>query len=469
MSDDSWKPPETDASKIPDIVNGLREYYNSGATRTNQWRKNQLNGLIKCLEENEAKWVEAMNRDMGSHKFEGTLLISNVISDIKHTLKHFEKWLSPKSLSNPWALYPGSTTVTPEPYGVVLDFIPYNYPMYLGFSTIVPILACGNVCLFKPSSKTPACASLYASLFPKYLDPKGVVVICGPTKMCDDILKQKFDFIFYTGSPAVAKNIMRAAAEHLTPTLLELGGKSPVYVDESLSMLKCCKRLVSGKFFNGGQTCVCPDYVLVNEKVWDSFKDTLLEAIKTLYGDVTQYNDNVTHIICKQHYDRICKAIDTSGGEILLNGFRDPERLYIGPTVVRNPKLDSQLMTEEIFGPVIPLIKVKDENEAIQFINQRERPLALYVLSDRTNIANKFVNETSSGAIMLNDTTFHVSSPFSPFGGIGNSGMGQYHGKYGIRALSHAKPFITHSTLIDLESRYPPYTDSNLNFIKRFA
>ncbi|OHT06999.1 fatty aldehyde dehydrogenase variant form [Tritrichomonas foetus] len=459
----------TPVERIPTIVNELRDYFNSGATKSLKWRQSQLKGLIKLLNENSQAWVDAMNSDMGSHHFEAALLIANVVSDIEHTLKNLEKWLQPKKFSNPWALYPGSTTVAPEPYGVVLDFIPYNYPMYLGFSTIAPILACGNVCLFKPSSKTPACAKLYQDLFPKYLDPKGTVVVCGPTAICDDILKQRFDFIFYTGSPAVAKTIMRAASEHLTPTLLELGGKSPVYVDNSLSMMKCCKRLVWGKFFNGGQTCVCPDYVLVNEKVWDSFKETLVQAIKELYGDVSEYNDNITHIICKQHFDRIVRAIETSNGNKLVEGFRDASRLYIGPTVIESPALDSQLMTEEIFGPVLPLIKVKDAKEAIQFINQREKPLALYVLSDNNKTLDLFVRNTSSGAIMMNDTTFHVSSPFCPFGGVGNSGMGQYHGKYGIRALSHNKPVITHGTMIDLDIRYPPYTDSHLSLLKKFA
>lgn len=462
-------PTPTPVESIPALVNDLREYFNTGVTKSLKWRISQLEGLIKLLDENAQAWVDAMNSDMGSHHFEGQLLIANVRSDIEHTLKNLDSWLRPKKLSNPWALYPGSTSLVPEPYGVVLDFIPYNYPMYLGFSTIAPILASGNVCMFKPSSKTPACAKLYAELFPRYLDPKGTIVVCGPTKICDDILKERFDFIFYTGSPAVAKFIMRAAAEHLTPTLLELGGKSPVFVDQSLSITKCCKRLVWGKYFNAGQTCVCPDYVLVHEKIWDQFKTELVKAIGDLYGDVSQYNDNVTHIICKQHFDRIIKAIDTSGGTVLVNGFRDPERLYIGPTVVESPQLDSQLMTEEIFGPVIPLIKVSGPEEAIQFINAREKPLALYILSDISKTIDLFTRDTSSGAIMVNDTTFHVSSPFCPFGGVGNSGMGQYHGKYGIRALSHFKPVVTHSTLIDLDMRYPPYTDSHLSLLKKFA
>ena len=462
-------PPATPVEEIPKIVDDLRAYFNTGVTKPLSWRITQLKGLIKLLDENGQAWVDAMNEDMGSHHFEGAILVANIRSEIEHTIKNLDTWLRPKKLPNPWALYPGSTSVVPEPYGVVLDFIPYNYPMYLGFSTILPILACGNVCLFKPSSKTPACAKLYHELFPKYLDPKGVIVICGPTRICDDILRQRFDFIFYTGSPNVGKVVQKAASQYLTPTLLELGGKSPVYVDESLSLTKCVRRLVWGKYFNGGQTCVCPDYCLVNEKIWDKFKEELLKVLQEFYGDITQYNDNITHIICKQHYDRIVQAIETSGGQVIANGFRDPERLYIGPTVVESPQMDSTLMTEEIFGPVLPIVKISGAEEAIEFINKREKPLALYVLSDNSNIIDLFTRATSSGALMVNDTTFHVSSPYSPFGGVGNSGMGQYHGKYGIRSLSHSKPVVTHSTLIDLDIRYPPYTDSHLSILKKFA
>lgn len=462
-------PTPTSAEEIPGIVAGLRAHYNKGVTRQHEWRIKQLKGLVKFLEEKEKEWVEAMNLDMGSHLYEASLLIENAKSDISHTISHLSKWLAEKKISNPWALYPGGTRLRPEPYGVVCDFIPYNYPMYLGFTTLVPILAAGNTCLFKPSSNTPACAALYQQFFPEYLDPEGVKVVCGPSSICDVILDQRFDFIFYTGSPNIAKNVLAKAAPHLTPCILELGGKSPVYVDKNLSIETCARRLVFGRMYNGGQTCVAPDYCLVHESVFEAFKNEVVKVFQEFYGDVTQENDNISHIINKRHYDRIIKSIDTSGGNIVLQGARNPDHLYIGPTLVENPSLDSQLMTEEVFGPVIILNKVNNVDEAIDFINSREKPLALYVLSSDSSIVDKISDRTSSGAIMMNDTTFHVASSSCPFGGIGNSGMGQYHGKYGVRALSHMKPVLTHTTLVDITTRYPPYSESKLNFIKKFA
>jgi len=455
--------------EIPQIVDDLRSYFKTGTTKPLSWRMKQLNGLVKALEEHEDEWIAAMGKDMGSHKYEAGLLVKNVTSEIKHTINELESWLYPKNASNPLALYPGTTELVFEPYGVVCDFIPFNYPVFLGFSTLLPILASGNCCLFKPSSNTPACALLYHQIFPKYLDQLAVRVVCGPTSICDEILKCRFDFIFYTGSPAIGKLVMKAAAEHLTPVLLELGGKSPVYIDKNVSLKKCCRRLAFGKFFNGGQTCVCPDYVMVHQDILPQFRQEMVNVIHEFFGDHTRYNDNITHIISPRHFDRLQKLIETSGGINVIEGYRSRDRLYIGPTLVESPNLDSQMMTEEIFGPIIPFMKVSGPDEAISFINEREKPLALYVLSNDESLFQRFVNETSSGAIMMNDTTFHVSSPNAPFGGVGNSGMGQYHGKAGIYSLSHLKPVLRHGTLIDVSLRYPPYNDTKYNIIKRIA
>jgi aldehyde dehydrogenase (NAD+) len=227
--------------------------------------------------------------------------------------------------------------------------------------------------------------------------------------------------------------------------------------------------LAFGKFFNGGQTCVAPDYVLVHENVFEVFKAQMVKVLREFYGDITQYNDNVTHIINRRHFDRLLAAIQNSGGSVIAEGFRDPERLYIGPTLIDSPALDSAVMTDEIFGPVLPFVKVSGPEQAIDFINAREKPLALYVLTENSRIFDLFAKRTSSGAVMMNDCTFHVSSPMCPFGGVGNSGMGQYHGKAGIRALSHMKPVVSHGTLIDLSMRYPPYTAEHLSLVEKFA
>lgn len=465
---DPLSPTYTNPGQIPSIINALHEYFDTGISYSIQWRKNQLNGLMNILLKNEQHWVDAMNEDMGTHFFEARLMIKNIISEIKDTIDHFEKWLKPEKRSNPWSLTPGKTIVTPEPHGVVCDFIPYNYPMYLGFSTLIPILAAGNVCLFKPSSNTPACSALYQRLFPRFLDPKGIVVVCGPSSICDIILQQRFDFIFYTGSPRIGRSVMAAASKYLTPVILELGGKSPVYFDFDSNLQKCTKRLVWGKVFNGGQTCVAPDYCLVHTKIWDQLIQCIKSTVLQFYGEQKSANDNVTRIINKRHYERICNAIDSCHGEIIVNGFRNPEENYIGPTFIINPDLNSELMTDEIFGPVLPLIRVESAEDAVKFIRQREKPLACYVMTSNTKVKQLFTERTSSGALMFNDTVFHVSSSNSPFGGVGNSGMGQYHGDFGVRALSHLKPVINHDTTIDMEKRYPPYSEDHLNSLLKF-
>ena len=454
---------------IPQIVDNLRTYFNTNITKSLKWRITQLKGLINFLNEHFDEWIIALNKDLGSHYFESGLQIKNVISEIQHTIDNLDKWIYPKSLSNPWALYPGDTKLIYEPYGVVCDFIPFNYPMYLGFSTLLPIFASGNVCLFKPSSNTPSCSLLYQKYFPLYLDKNAIQVVCGPSSICDHILNCKFDFIFYTGSPSIGKNVMKAASNFLTPVLLELGGKSPVYVDKNISIDIVCKRLIWGKFFNAGQTCVCPDYILIHENIFEEFKIKIIKTINEFYGDISKYNDNLSHIISLRHYNRLINLIENCGGNFLLNGLKDKEKLYFGPTVIENPNLNSILMNEEIFGPILPLIPVTNHIEAINFINSKEKPLALYILSNSNEILNQFIKETSSGAIMFNDVVFHVTSPYAPFGGVGNSGLGKYHGKFGIKSLSHIKPIIKHSTIFDVSIKYPPYTENHYSILKHLA
>lgn len=465
----SRQPVSTTVEEIPDLVAGLRKYFRTGVTRNVSWRKDQIRGIMKMLQENWQQWVDAVGADLGSHSYENNLLQTNIISDCKHTLSELDSWMTPRKMGNPWVLCPGSTKLVPEPYGVVLDFIPYNYPMFLGLSTLIPIFAAGNVCMFKPSSNTPATAKLFQDLIPRYLDSSAIKVVCGPSSICDKILENRFDFIFYTGSPSIAKNVMAAASRYLTPVLLELGGKSPVYIDKNVSMLKSCRRLAWGKVWNAGQTCVAPDYAIVHEEVAEQFKETMLKVFNEFYGDIEKYNDNVAHIINKRHYDRLINAIETSGGNVVAKGAQDPEQLYIGPTLIEDPQLDSKLMTDEIFGPILPFIKVKSHEEAVEFINDKEKPLACYVFTESSKVFDYFTKNTSSGALMQNDVVFHVSSPECPFGGVGNSGMGQYHGKFGFDSLSHIKPVTTHGTMFDIGAKYPPYTEDHLKLMKHFA
>ena len=469
MSQELYTPANTPVESIPDIVKGLRAHFKTHISKSIEWRKQQLLGLAKILEDHESEWVEAQIRDLGAPKYETTMLLQNCINESRHAASKLEEWIYPEQVSNSWLTFPGTTKLCPEPYGVVCDFIPFNYPMFLGFSTLIPILAAGNVCLFKPSSNTPACAALYQKYFQEYLDNDGIKVVVGPSSVCDTILDQRFDFIFYTGSPKIARNVLTHAAKYITPCLLELGGKSPAYIDENLSMKTSVRRLVFGKFFNGGQTCVCPDYVLCHKKVADEFCNELLKVITEFYGEPSEISKDMCHIVNDRHFDRLERVITTSGGKIIREGIRDKATRYIGPTVVRNPSLDSEMMTEEIFGPIIPVIDVDGIDEAIDFINEREKPLALYAFTSNSKLIERFTRETSSGVVLQNDCTYHVSSGECPFGGVGNSGMGQYHGKKGVFALSHVKPVMTHGTAIDVTMRYPPYTNTALTLLRHFV
>lgn len=468
IGNNSLEPIPTPMEFIPDIVIGLRNHFQTGITRTLKWRQEQLIGLIKILQKHEQLWVDAMFEDMGSHAYEAKMLIYSLVSEIKHTLDELEKWMKPEKKKNSWSLAPGKTYVIPEPYGVVCDFIPYNYPVFLGFSTLIPIFAAGNVCLFKPSSQTPACAALYQRTFPRFLDNDGIKVVCGPNSICPAILSCRYDFIFYTGSPTIGKTVMEAASKHLTPVILELGGKCPVYIDKKIALERSVKRLLFGKFFNGGQTCVAPDYCLVHHEIYDQFINEVQKQMQIMYGDPTKYNDNITHIINTHHFDRICDLVDNCEGEILINGLRMKEKLYIGPTIITNPPLESELMANEVFGPVLTILTVQDHNEAISFINSREKPLALSAFTSDNNISDDFIQKTSSGAILINEVVFHTSSPDCPFGGVGNSGMGQYHGEVGFKALSHMKPVINRKTNFEVDKKFPPYSLENLESIKKW-
>lgn len=463
------QPIPVEISEIPQIVDSLRDYFNTDVTKTYKWRIQQLNGLLKCLKENKELWIKAMNDDMGSHVFEATLLVSCSMSEIKLNIKNLASWMKDEPCPTPLALQLGSTKIMYEPFGVVCNFTPYNYPVFLGFSTLLPILAAGNCCLFKPSSNTPACGYLYQTLLPKYLDDKAVRVVCGPTSICDEILKCRFDFIFYTGSPRVGKLVMAAASKHLTPVLLELGGKSPVYIHSDCSLATTCKRLVLGKVFNGGQTCVAPDYALVHKDIFDKFKEQIIVTVNNMYGDVSKYNDNITHIISERSYKRLVNLIETSGGDVFIKGLQDPEKLYIGPTFISSPNIDSEIMSDEIFGPILPILKVENEDEAIRFIRAREKPLALYVFTESSAIERMFRERTTSGACMTNEVVLHVVSPEAPFGGVGCSGMGKYHGEAGFRSLSNCKPCISRSSMFDLGARFPPYSERWLPFLTSFA
>ena len=454
--------------QIIETVQRLRRAYESGITRPLEWREAQLRALLRMIRENEDAILEALREDLGKCHFEGFIGETGfVASDIKYTLKHLRKWLAPKKVKAPLPVLPAKARVHSEPLGVVLIIAPWNYPFQLAITPLAGAIAAGNAAVVKPSEVAPATSSIIARLVPKYLDRDAVSVIEGGVAETTTLLSQKFDHIFYTGNGSVGRIVMKAAAEHLTPVTLELGGKSPCIVDEDVDLEVAARRIVWGKFFNAGQTCVAPDYVLVHERIEPRFLDKLREMVREFYGDDPKQSADYARIVNERHHARLTKLLDS--GEPVTGGQADVADKYIAPTVLKNVEPDSAIMQDEIFGPLLPVLKVKNVDEAIDFVNGRDKPLALYVFTNDKDRARRVIDRTSSGGACINDCVSHLAAPELPFGGVGPSGMGAYHGKATFDTFSHKKSVLDKATKLDAPLRYPPYVEQKLKWVKRLT
>jgi aldehyde dehydrogenase (NAD+) len=342
-----------------------------------------------------------------------------------------------------------------EPYGVVLIISPWNYPFQLTIAPLIGAIAAGNCVLIKPSEFSPATSALMAKMIAEIFDPDYLAVFQGDAEATQQILAEKFDYIFYTGSTAVGRIIMTAAARHLTPVTLELGGKSPCIVDQDARLDYGIKRIAWGKFLNAGQTCIAPDYVLVHRKIKEAFVEEMIRTIHTFYGEDPMESPDYARIINERHFNRLLRL--TEKGRILSGGNSRRKDLYVAPTLIDQVSPDDPVMQEEIFGPILPLIEYDDIDEAIAFVNQRPKPLALYCFSENKQIQDRVLRETSSGGGCINDTISHIGSQELPFGGIGESGMGGYHGKVSFDTFTHQRGILFRSNLVDMPLRYPPY------------
>lgn len=449
----------TPISEIPSLVERVRQGFTSSLLSTRERRETELRSLRRFLTEAEDELVAALHDDLGKPRIEAySTEIGFTVSEIDHVLDHLEDWMAPTKVKVPLKLRPGSARLEPQPLGTVLVIAPWNYPVQLVLAPLVAALAAGNTAVVKPSEVAPATADLLARRLNDYLDPRIVAVVTGGVPETTALLEERFDHIFYTGNGTVARVVMRAAAEHLTPVTLELGGKSPAIVTAPTDVTVAARRIAWGKFVNAGQTCVAPDYVLVDRQVEDEFVDALRTAIVSFYGSDPAASPDYARIVNERHHDRLTAMLDGEGYDsIAAGGQHDRTSRYIAPTVLRGVTPAAAVMSEEIFGPILPVLAVDGADSAIEFVNDRPAPLALYAFTDDDGVQQRIVDATSAGGVTINHTLLHLAVNELPFGGVGPSGMGAYHGKAGFDVFTHHKPVLTKRSSPDPSLMYPPY------------
>lgn len=442
---------------VSNFISQQRKFFATAKTIGVEFRIEQLKKLRQAIVENEAKIEQALYNDLRKSKFEahGTE-IGIVMAEIDHTLSNIRSWAKPQKVGTPLLHFKASSEIYSDPYGVVFIISPWNYPFQLLLAPLVGAIAAGNCIVLKPSEVAPHTSAVITELISKIFAPEYIVSIEGDAQVTQELLKNKFDYIFFTGGTEVGRIIYQAAAKFLTPVTLELGGKSPCIVDEDIHLEYAAKRIAWGKFINCGQTCIAPDYLLVNRKIKSKLVDALGQTLKEFYGEDPSKSPDYPRIINNKHFNRIKKYL--SSGKVLLGGESTEADKYIAPTVIDSVTADSLVMQEEIFGPVLPIIEYDKIEDAIKFINERPKPLALYIFSKNNAVVEQVLTQTSSGGSCVNDTVMHVSNSNLGFGGVGESGIGAYHGKLSFDTFSHKKGVFIKSNLLDIKLKYPPYS-----------
>ncbi len=468
--EDSPTVDQPDVSEIAASVHRVRAVFDSGRTRPIDWRVEQLQGLVRMLRQEEKRFTEALASDVGKPAIEGYVSDIAVTSgEIANMAKLTPKWAKPRKVSLPLASRPGRGYVHPEPLGVALVIAPWNYPIQLLLGPMAAALSAGNAVVAKPSELAPATSAALAELIPRYCDPEAIAVIEGDVSASTELLEQRFDHIFFTGSTQVGRIVYQAAARHLTPVTLELGGKSPVIIDDSANIEVAGRRLAWGKWLNAGQTCVAPDYVLVTEAKRDQLVESITAAFAEFSGGDPRGTADYARIVNDRHARRLEGLLADHGGVLATGGDVDAEERYVEPTVVVDPRTDSDLMTEEIFGPVLPVLTVESTTEAVEFINSRDKPLALYVFADDSAAADSLISRTTSGGSCVNHVVQQLLPPDLPFGGVGASGMGRYHGQSGFDSFSNMRSVLRKKSTPDPKFLYPPYTNFKERLIRKFV
>lgn len=447
-------------------VEELRSAFDAGVTKPLAWRLAQLRALRRMLTERSAEFEDALLADLGKNPTESQIAeLGFVVGEIDHALKHLRRWLRPKRVSVPGALMPARASTLLEPVGVVLVIAPWNYPVQLLLAPVVGALGAGNAVVLKPSELAPATSAAMARLIPEYLDRRAVAVVEGGVEETTDLLAQRFDHIFYTGNGRVGRIVAAAAVEHLTPVTLELGGKSPVYIDGTVDIAAAARRIAWGKFMNAGQTCVAPDYVLAERGVVPRLTSALRDAVRELYGDDPAQSPDYGRIVDDRQFTRLTGMLGS--GTTVLGGEHDAATRYLAPTVLVDVPADAPAMGQEIFGPILPVLPVDGLDDAIRFIRAGDKPLALYVFSSSATVRRRILTETSSGAVGFGIPAAHLAVAGLPFGGVGESGLGAYHGERSVRTFSHEKAVLSKPLAPDtMQLVYPPYTEGKDRFAR---
>lgn len=447
-----------------------KQFFETGRTRDLAFRICQLQLLADAMRKNETVLGEALKKDLGKSAFESYATeIGFVLADIRYTIQNLQKWSAPKRVRTPLYLFPGKSKIQKEPYGSVLILGPYNYPVQLLAEPLVGAIAAGNCAVLKPSELTPHVSEAMYQIVHSTFKEEYIACVEGGVEVNQELLSQKFDYIFFTGSERVGRIVMKAAAENLTPVTLELGGKSPVIIEKTANIKEAARRIAWGKLMNAGQTCVAPDYVLVDESRKQQFLTEMKTAFSHLYGKEIKKNPDFGRIVNERHMERLQKILEQDAKYLFCGGEADTLQRYIEPAILDLGKdQNAASMQEELFGPILPVLSYHKLEDAVRFVNKRAKPLALYLFTKKRS-AEKFVLErVSSGGVCVNDTISHLINPDLPFGGVGASGMGQYHGKYSFDTFTHEKSVFYKPADWNLPVCYPPFTKGKMNLVKFF-
>lgn len=453
---------EFDGERAGLVMRELRESFNLGKTRPLDWRSAQLRGLLKMMEEREADILGALYADLAKPQMESFLHeISMAKGACTLALKKLKSWMKPEKVGAQITTFPSSAYIVSEPLGVVLVISAWNYPFLLSIEPVFGAIAAGNAVVLKPSEVAPATSALFARLLPDYIDNSCIKVVEGAVAETTSLLEQKWDKIFYTGNGRVGRIVMAAAAKHLTPVILELGGKSPVVVDSNVDLKVATRRIAVGKWgCNSGQACIAPDYIITTKAFAPKLLEAMKDTLEKFYGKNSLESEDLSRIVNSNHFVRLMRLLDDDmvSDKIVYGGQHDEKRLRIAPTLLLDVPEDSLMMKEEIFGPLLPIITVDKIEDSLGVINSKSKPLAAYLFTKDKRLENMFVQSITAGGMCINETVLHLANPNLPFGGVGDSGIGSYHGKFSFDAFSHKKAVLSRTFGGEASARYPPYT-----------
>ncbi len=452
---------------LKEKINKQREYFSTGETKDINFRIEKLKKLRDVLKSEEEKVFEALKKDLMKSSFESYVTeVAMVYDEINMHIKNIKKWSKKRRVKTPLVQFPAKSFIQLEPYGVVLIIGPFNYPFMLTMDPLIGAIAAGNTAVIKPSESAPETSKILKEILEKVFDEKYVLHV-NPERgkeVVEELLKEKFDYIFFTGSATVGKIVMKAASQYLTPVTLELGGKSPCIIDKDCKVELAARRIVWGKLMNSGQTCVAPDYLYVHKDIEEEFIKKLEEEINNQFGDNPLESKDYSKMVNEREFNRVLSYIDKE--KLVFGGNYNRKTFQIEPTILKNVTWDDPVMEREIFGPIFPILTFENLDEVIRLVNSKDKPLAIYYFSEDKNKIEKILNSTSSGGVTINDTLVHVSSSYLPLGGVGNSGMGEYHGKYSFDLFSNKKGVMNRKTFLDLKIRYAPF-QNKLTIVKK--